>query len=98
MKHMTSAGQFLRTARVERGVDQRTLAARAGTSQAQISRIERGQTSPSVETLSRLLAALGERLELQARPLAPNQPPGELRADFERLSSADRLAASDDST
>jgi transcriptional regulator with XRE-family HTH domain len=77
---------------LERGLDQRTLAVRAGTSQAQISRIERGQTSPSVETLSRLLAALGERLELRARPLAPNQPPSELRADFERLSRPERLA------
>lgn len=49
-------------------MDQRTLARRAGTSQTHVSRVERGQASPSVAYLSRLLAALGERLELVAVP------------------------------
>lgn len=43
---------------------QKQLAARARTSQAQISRIERDETSPSVATLANLLDLLGEELEL----------------------------------
>jgi len=63
---MADAGKLIRAARRRHGIDQRTLARRAGTSQTQISRIERSAVSPSVSTLERLLAALGERLELVA--------------------------------
>jgi transcriptional regulator with XRE-family HTH domain len=49
-------------------VTQKQLAARARTSQAQISRIERDETSPSVATLANLLDLLGEELELAAKP------------------------------
>jgi transcriptional regulator with XRE-family HTH domain len=38
---------------------QRELARRAQTSQSVIARIERGQTSPSTDTLERLIAAAG---------------------------------------
>jgi transcriptional regulator with XRE-family HTH domain len=61
-------GALLRDARLRHGLGQRSLARRAGTSQAQISRIERGEISPSVSTLDRLLAVMGERLELVALP------------------------------
>jgi hypothetical protein len=46
----------------------------------QIGRIERGEISPSVGTLDRLLVVMGERLELGAVP-APsgNQSDAELR-------------------
>ena len=47
---------------------QKQLAARARTSQAQISRIERDETSPSVATLANLFHLLGEELELGAKP------------------------------
>jgi transcriptional regulator with XRE-family HTH domain len=63
------AGTLLREARRRHGVTQAQLAARARTSQAAISRIERGLVSPSVGTLATLLDLLGEELELSARPL-----------------------------
>lgn len=61
-----AAGTLIREARGRHGVSQELLARRARTTQKQISRIERGEISPSVATLSRLLAAMGERLELHA--------------------------------
>ena len=59
-------GRLLREARRRHGVTQEQLAARAGTSQAAISRIERDVVSPSVGTLASLLDLLGEELELSA--------------------------------
>jgi transcriptional regulator with XRE-family HTH domain len=64
-----TAGELLQDARHRHGVTQKQLAARARTSQAAISRIERGNVSPSVGTLATLLDLLGEELELAARPI-----------------------------
>jgi transcriptional regulator with XRE-family HTH domain len=64
-----TAGQLLRDARRRHGLTQAQLAARARTSQAAVSRIERGVVSPSVRTLATLLDLLGEELELAARPV-----------------------------
>jgi transcriptional regulator with XRE-family HTH domain len=60
-------GQLLRDARRRHGLTQAQLAARARTSQAAISRIERGLVSPSVATLASLLDLMNEELVLQAR-------------------------------
>lgn len=60
------AATLIRTAREGAGLSQGALAARAGTSQPAVSRYESGASSPSVETLDRLLAAMGSRLELVA--------------------------------
>ena len=62
-------GRLLRDARRRHGVTQEQLAARARTSQAAISRIERDVVSPSVSTLATLLDLLGEELELSATPI-----------------------------
>ena len=62
-------GGLLREARRRHGVTQQQLAARARTSQAAISRIERDLVSPSVATLASLLDLLGEELELSAREI-----------------------------
>jgi transcriptional regulator with XRE-family HTH domain len=62
-------GELLRDARRRHGVTQQQLAARARTSQAAISRIERDLVSPSVSTLASLLDLLGEELELGATPI-----------------------------
>jgi transcriptional regulator with XRE-family HTH domain len=59
-------GELLKEARERRGVSQKRLAMRAGTTQSAISRIERDRVSPSVETLRELLYLLGEDLELGA--------------------------------
>jgi transcriptional regulator with XRE-family HTH domain len=87
------AGDVIREARSRHGVSQETLARRARTTQKQISRIEGGEVSPSVSTLSRLLAAMGERLELRAVPgPRDNRSDEELRADFEELTASERIA------
>jgi transcriptional regulator with XRE-family HTH domain len=59
-------GELLREARRRHGVTQGQLAARARTSQAAISRIERDVVSPSVGTLATLLDLLGDELELSS--------------------------------
>lgn len=64
------AATLIRTSRKDSGLSQGELAARAGTSQPAISRYEAGASSPSVETLDRLLAVMGARLELSVT-LAP---------------------------
>ena len=51
-------GQRLRTLREERGVSMRSLARRSGLSANALSMIERGLTSPSVSTLTKLANAL----------------------------------------
>jgi|SRR6185295_4740788 len=78
------AGEVVRQARQRSGLSQRRLALRAGTDQAAISRIERGDTSPTVETLERLLTAMGERVSLQPRPLERDYDPLHMRATLER--------------
>ena len=62
-----SPGQLLREARCRHGLSQAQLAARARTSQAAISRIERDVVSPSVATLASLLDLMNEELVLEAR-------------------------------
>jgi transcriptional regulator with XRE-family HTH domain len=64
-----SAGEILRTVRRRHGLTQAQLAARARTSQAAISRIERDLVSPSVVTLANLLDLMGEELTLGAEPI-----------------------------
>ena len=50
-------------ARRRAGLSQRELARRSGVPQSSISRIERGQISPTVDTLERLLRACDQELE-----------------------------------
>lgn len=90
---MTTPGELLRDARGRNNLDQRTLARRAGTTQAQVSRIESGRTSPGADTLARLLAAMGERLELRATA-GPrgNRSTAELRRELLELTPGERLA------
>src|SRR4051794_2175903 len=91
-----SGARLLREARRRHGLTQRTLAERAGTTQAEVSRIERGEVSPSLSTLDRLLTAMGETILLRSLPL-DRPPPGggnlsirALRADYEQLTPEQR--------
>ncbi|HMN12911.1 MAG TPA: helix-turn-helix domain-containing protein [Bellilinea sp.] len=52
-------GNRLRVLREQRGISMRTLAATSGLSANALSMIERGKTSPSVSTLSKLARAMG---------------------------------------
>lgn len=54
---------MLRSARERSGLSQRAVAERAGTSQSVVARIESGMSSPTVETLNRLVSAAGQRIE-----------------------------------
>jgi transcriptional regulator with XRE-family HTH domain len=65
---MPTAAALLRQARTRAGLSQRALARRAGTAQSVIARIEGGQTSPTWETLERLLAAAEVELSAQLEP------------------------------
>lgn len=86
------AGKLVREARLRNGLDQAQLARRAGTTQTYISRIERGAVSPSIRTLTRLFAALGQRVSLSLEPLTPgNASPGRLREDRRELSAEQRV-------
>lgn len=68
-------GELIKRARQRHKLSQRALALRAATDQAAISRIERGDVSPSVETAERLMAAMGEELRLHTvRPQTPHDP------------------------
>jgi transcriptional regulator with XRE-family HTH domain len=67
---MESLDALVRDARLAAGLSQRALAQRAGTSQPAIARYERGVTTPSWETLQRLVAACGKQLRLDAEPIA----------------------------
>jgi len=62
-------GQLLKETRRRHGLTQRQLAARARTSQAAISRVERDLVSPSVTTLATWLDLMGEELTLGAEPI-----------------------------
>jgi transcriptional regulator with XRE-family HTH domain len=63
-----SPGELVRRVRERHHVTQKELAQRAHTAQSAISRIECDRISPTVDTLSGLLRALGEELTLEARP------------------------------
>jgi transcriptional regulator with XRE-family HTH domain len=87
------AAKLIRDARRRHGLDQKGLARRAGTSQGQISKIERGAISPSIATLERLLGVMGERLELAAVPgPRPNLSVRELRHDHDVFTLEERVA------
>lgn len=87
---MTTPGSLVRQQREKVGLSQRSLARRAGTTQAAVSRIERGLTAPTWETVRALLLALGCEPELRANRLSGRWDPIHLAALRER-SPAERL-------
>jgi len=63
----------IRDARIDRGLDQSTVARAAGLSRSEVSRIERGLIDGlTIDTVARLLAVVG--LELSARAYPAGQP------------------------
>lgn len=98
--YIVAPGILIRAHRERLGLSQLTLARRAGTTQAAISRIERGLTTPTWETVRAILLAMGYEPDLRARRLQGRWDPVHLaalheRAPAERLElamSANRLA------
>jgi transcriptional regulator with XRE-family HTH domain len=83
-------GELIRERRTQGGVTQLSLARRAGTTQAAVSRIERGLTTPTWETVESLLISLGYEPELGTRRLSGRWDPLHLQAMRERT-PAERL-------
>lgn len=77
-------GELVRTTRERLGLSQRRLALRAGTTQAVVSRIERGSVSPTFATLRQLMLAMGEEPELTARRLPTEFDPLHLASTLAR--------------
>ena len=74
---------LLRDARARAGLTQRALARRARAAQSVIARIESGTTSPSWDTLVRLLAAAGFELDAALQPVATKR--SHMLADVPRI-------------
>jgi transcriptional regulator with XRE-family HTH domain len=70
------SGELIRDARRRHGLSQRRLALRSGASQAWISRVERGEVSPAVESIDRLLLVMGETLRLETERVGGDQEDG----------------------
>jgi ribosome-binding protein aMBF1 (putative translation factor) len=51
--------------RIELGLSQTVVAARMGTSQSAVARLERGEADPKLSTIERFAAALGATIEWQ---------------------------------
>jgi transcriptional regulator with XRE-family HTH domain len=65
MAKETASRNLIQMARIRAGMSQVDLARAAKTSQPAVSAYESGKRSPSVETLTRLLAAAGFELRMQ---------------------------------
>src|SRR5882724_6309735 len=84
-------GELIREARCRHGLSQRRLAVRAGASQAWISRLERDEVSPSMESLERLLLVMGERLQLGSERLHGDDDDRQWRQLHRERPMAERL-------
>ena len=73
MSDIAAIGLAIARARARAGLTQQELAARAGTSQPAIARLERGQARPTLATLERVADAAGcvLRIELVPKSSAP---------------------------
>lgn len=83
-------GTKLREARELRGISQAELARIAGTTQAHVSRVERGLVSPTIRVAESLLRATGHQMTLDAAPLYGSVD-DEALIRFRALSPAERL-------
>ena len=77
-------GELVRSTRERLGLSQRRLALRAGTTQAAVSRIERGVVSPTFVTLRELMVAMGEEPVLSARRLPTDWDPVHMASTLAR--------------
>lgn len=69
---MIGTGTMLRQVRESRGLSQRELGIRAGTSQAAICKLESQRANPRIQTLQRVVEAMGYTLQVVILP-APSQ-------------------------
>jgi transcriptional regulator with XRE-family HTH domain len=81
---------LLRDARRSAGLTQAGLAARLGTTQSAIARLEADGANPRIDTLARALRACGRELSLDARPLKSSIDETLVAAQL-RMPAAERL-------
>ncbi len=74
MESIKTVAELIADARARAGVSQHELAARAGSSQPAIARLESGLANPTIATLERVLAAAGFRLRCELVPLETSDP------------------------
>jgi len=84
-------GQIIRRRRLANGLTQQQLAIRAGSTQAAISRLERGEISPTFHTFEQLLAVMGEEAELSVQRSGPDYDRARMRS-LRARPPAERLA------
>ncbi len=89
---MESLGELIKSMRLRSGVSQRSLARRAGTTQASISRIEAGLEEPSYERFRAITQSLGYEPEVHIRPIAAHRAEPR-RLYEERLRTPDERVA-----
>lgn len=65
LQEMKELGKEMAELRIEQGLSQAELAKSVDMKQANISKIEAGETSPTVRTLQRLANGLGKTLEIR---------------------------------
>jgi transcriptional regulator with XRE-family HTH domain len=87
---MTPA-EIVKATRTRKGISQRSLAIRAGTSQSAIARIESGAEEVTWPRLRALMISMGEEPVLSSRPLNGRYEPLDLLSD-RRLAPEARLA------
>ena len=87
MDDILRAGALLQAARISAGLSQDEIAARCGTSQSAIARLERGTGNATVSTLVRSAAAAGYKISITLVPLPEPDPVIErYKADVDRAS------------
>ncbi len=84
-------GAAIREQRLQLALGQRSLARRAGLTQATVSRIESGRAAPAWESVRALMLAMGCEPTLETVPLRGRWDPAHLAASSTR-SPAERLA------
>ena len=87
-----NAGQMVRAAREDAGLTQAELAERLGVAQPTIARLESARSNPRLSTLTRAIAATGNEVELNLRPVAAPGIDESLLRSALKLSPAERLA------
>ena len=84
------AAGLIRLARQKAGLSQREFAESAGLTQQSISAYETGRKDPSLETLKRLLAAVGFEMRIRLEPVDDHD--AALGVYMESLDSTERAA------
>lgn len=87
---MSSPSDILVEARRAAGLTQSELAARMGTTQTAVARMERRGSNPTVSTLARALRAAGRQLELSSTPLVQQVDESQIAAHL-RMTPAERV-------